>query len=75
MAPRDVDESNAPEVWHKLYGKKGGKKRPSLRVGDRVRLNKKRRPFKKGYLPGWTEVFIVTEVRRDGSVPTYRVSE
>ena len=76
MAPRDVNENNAPEVWDKLFGKKGRKKVPSLRVGDRVRLNKKHRPFKKGYLPGWTEeVFIVTEVRSNGSVPTYRVSE
>ena len=28
---------------------------PKCQVGDRVRLNKKHRPFKKGYLPGWTE--------------------
>ena len=51
MAPRDVNENNAPEVWDKLYGKKGRKKVPFLRVGDRVRLNKKHRPFKKGIYP------------------------
>ena len=35
-------------------------KRLTLKVGDRVRLNKKHRPFQKGYLPGWTEeVFFV----------------
>ena len=34
--------------------------KPILKVGDRVRLNKKYRIFKKGYLPGWTEeVFVV----------------
>ena len=44
-------------------------------MGDRVRLNKKHRPFKKGYLPGWTEeVFVVTHVRRH-PVVTYRLSE
>ena len=52
--------------------------RPHLhkcRVGDRVRLNKKHRPFKKGYLPGWTEeVFVVTHVRRHPIV-TYGLSE
>ena len=38
-------------------------------------LNKKHRPFKKGYLPGWTEeVFVVTHVRRQ-PVVTYRLSE
>ena len=47
-----------------------------FKVGDRVRLNKKHRPFKKGYLPGWTEeVFLVTKVRLDGNVPVYRISE
>lgn len=30
-------------------------KKPQCKVGDKVRLNKKFRPFKKGYLPGWTE--------------------
>ena len=40
-----------------------------------MRLNKKHRPFKKGYLPGWTEeVFVVTHVRRR-PVVTYRLSE
>ena len=55
-APNEVTEANSPEVWETLYGKKKGKvKRPRLKVGDRVRLNKKFRTFKKGYLPGWTE--------------------
>ena len=78
MAPRDVNESNAEEVWDTLYDtkKKKKKKKTTLKVGDRVRLNKKHRPFKKGYLPGWTEeVFLITRVNLDGNVPTYRISE
>ena len=40
-----------------------------------MRLNKKHHPFKKGYLPGWTEeVFIVSYVR-DGPMAAYKVSE
>ena len=40
-----------------------------------LRLNKKHRPFKKGYLSGWTEeVFVVTHVRLH-PVVTYRISE
>ena len=43
--------------------KKKKKKPPAFKVGDKRRLNKKFRPFKKGYLPGWTEeVFVVREV-------------
>ena len=78
-APRDVNETNAREVWARLYGtslKKNKKKKSAFRVGDKVRLNKTHRPFKKGYLPGWTEeVFVVTRVNRDGNVVTYKLSE
>ena len=77
-APRDVDQNNAEDVWETLYGhmKKKKKKKSALKVGDRVGLNKKHRTFKKGYLPGWTEeVFLITQARLDGNVPTYRISE
>ena len=48
---------------------------PQMPSGRVVRLNKKHRPFKKGYLPGWTEeVFEVTHVRRH-PVVTYRLSD
>ena len=49
--------------------------KPKLKVGDRIRLNKKYRVFKKGYLPGWTEeVFVVTRVMR-GVVPKYKINQ
>ena len=51
------------------------KTKSKFKKNDKVRLNKKHRPFKKGYLPGWTEeVFIVTRVNR-GVVPTYKLKE
>lgn len=51
MAPNQVTEANSPQVT--LYGKKDKKlKKNSLKMGDHVRLNKKSRLFKKGYLPG-----------------------
>ena len=75
IAPDKVTMANSPDVWHTLYGNKKRPKKPRLKVGDRVRLNKKFRTFKKGYLPGWTEeVFLVRSVRR-GKVPTYKVKE
>ena len=78
MAPKEVNNDNAREVWERLYGdkKKKKKKKAAFKVGDRVRLNKKHRPFKKGYLPGWTEeVFVVSKVRLDGNVVAYGISE
>ncbi|XP_068684361.1 uncharacterized protein [Montipora foliosa] len=76
MAPRDVTDDNERVVWTKLYGKRLKRRPlPKLNVGDRVRLSKKHRPFKKGYLPGWTEeVFIVRRMVR-GPVVTYHLEE
>ena len=68
MTPAKVTSFNAKEVWDNLYvsyvnSKKKKKKPPAFKVGDKRRLNKKFRPFKKGYLLGWTEeVFVVREV-------------
>ena len=52
------------------------KNSPAFKVGDKVRLNKKFRPFKKGYLPGWTEeVFVVRKVVPHMASTTYKVQE
>ena len=62
MAPEKVTMSNEGRVWKTLYGPRLGAKRKTakLKVGDRVRLNKKYRVFKKSFLPGWTEeVFLL----------------
>ena len=75
MAPDQVTLANSEDMWETLYGKKGKIKKPQLKVGDRLRLNKKFRQFKKRYLPGWTEeVFVIRRVR-PGKVPTYKVEE
>ena len=76
MTPNQVTTKNQKQVWFNLYGKRLKQwKNPKLRVGDRVRLNKKHRPFKKSYLPGWTEeVFLIREAK-SGPVATYKLSE
>ena len=77
MAPNQVNFKNEKEVWDHMYGKRLSRKpqKGSLKVKDRVRLNKKFRQFKKGYLPGWTEeVFVIRRVR-PGKVTTYKVEE
>ena len=56
MAPLDVNADNEEQVWNRLYKARlrpRRVKKPSLKVGDKVRLQKKHRPFKKGiYLDG-----------------------
>ena len=74
MALNQVTDANSSEVYANLY--KGKKvKKPVLKVGDRVRLNKKFRLFKKGYLPGWTEEVFVIRESIPGPVPTYKLEE
>ena len=74
----NVNESNETEIWYRLYDmKKDNKvKQPQCQVRDIVRLNKKFRPFKKGYLPGWTEeVFLVKQIYTTKPVVTYKLTE
>lgn len=76
--PDQVTHENSKEVWDRLYGKHLTRKplTPKLKLGDRVRLSKHARTFKKGYLPGWTEeIFIVSHVKRSLGVPYYNVTE
>ena len=63
-------------MWDTLYKKRLEKKtkKSPFKVGDKVRLTKKR-PFKKGYLPGWKEeVFLIKNVIQ-GPVVTFKVTE
>ena len=66
MAPHQVTPKTVPEVWDRLYGQRLEQKTPPprCRVGDRVRLNKKHRPFKKGYLP----FYLQTRCAKSASV-------
>ena len=64
-APDDVNDRNELEVWETLYAKspKTKQKNRPLQTGDVVRLSMVTRPFRKGYLPRWTEeVFVVDRV-------------
>ena len=77
MAPEQVTAQNELQVWKNLYAGRLAEKRtrPKLKVGDRVRLNKKHRIFKKGYLPGWTEEVFVVARAVAGVVPYYKIQE
>ena len=76
MAPEKVTLENSPEVWNALYGRMITKpKKPRLKVGDRVRLNKKFRPFKKSLFTGMDgRRFVVRKVSTE-SIPVYKLEE
>jgi hypothetical protein len=55
IPPAEVTWANQTTVSKRLYGRKEPQKSCKLSPGDRVRLSKAKRMFKKGYLPNWTE--------------------
>ena len=57
MALEKVSARNEDEMWNNLYAKrlKAKQIKPKLKVGDRIRLNKKFRTFQIGCLPSWIE--------------------
>lgn len=64
------------EVWQEQNPAKEQSSRPRFQVGDRVRLALQKGPFKKGYVPNWTEeVFHVKEVRTFTQPITYKVED
>ena len=74
--PVNVNQSNEHAIWYRLYGHQGKAKPPKCKVGDKVRLNKKFRVFKKSYLPQWTEeVFLVKTIYTRQPVVTYKLTE
>lgn len=56
MAPADVTEADENRIWARLYGSEMGPVAPApgIAVGEKVRLNKFKGIFEKGYLPNWT---------------------
>lgn len=53
VKPSSINSNNWPPLWHKIYGDyfKLKFKKPSLQVGDAVRITKPKQIFDKGYFP------------------------
>lgn len=71
-----TNPDNFNHVYASLYG--GMKKlikKPKYKVGDRVRIIKKKRTFEKGFTTNWSEeLFTVTKVK-DTKPPTYEIKD
>ena len=77
MRPDQVTDDNAQEVWRRLYGKLKQERpvRFKFKVGDWVRITKKKRTFEKGYLPNWTEEIFRVVRRVARRPPVYQLNE
>lgn len=65
------------QVFDKLYKNKFEErlKAPRFRVGDLVRISKKKKTFEKGFTPNWTEeVFTINKVKTT-KPPTYTIQD
>jgi len=62
MAPAQVNSTNENEILNKVFRINNAKVKFKFKVGDRVRINKVKRTFEKGYTPNWTEeIFIISQ--------------
>ena len=67
MSPKDASlKKNETKVYRNLYGDLSALEPqiPKFKVGDNVRISKKKAMFEKGYTPRWTEeIFKLNEVQ------------
>ena len=71
--------SNYQHVFDSLYNGKNRrvreKKTPKFKIGDKVRITKKKKTFEKGYTTNWTEE-IFTVVKVQPTIPfTYKIED
>ena len=73
--PASVTKSNEAEISKNLYPQLSSAK-PKFKIGDKVRINKTKRTFDKGYLPNWTRaIFEVTHVNKTFSPIIYKIKD
>lgn len=83
MKPIMVSPETQEMVWQNVYGAKSPVKRMKkqrsnknqLKTGDRVRISMVKRPFKKGYLPQWSEEMFTVVSRVPGETPLYKIED
>ena len=74
MTPTDASlKKHEAKVYWNLYGDLPPMQAPKFRIGEKVRITKKKGVFEKGYTPRWTEeVFEISQVLPT-QPPTYRL--
>ena len=75
MKPVDVNPTNEAEVRRNLFPPEPAKKRASFKIGDSVRITRKKSTFQKGYeqTHSW-EVFNISEIK-DTNPVTYGIKD
>lgn len=83
MAPTDVKKEDEDRIWVQLYGDGDTElKRHRIADGAKVRVNRVKGAFEKGYMPNWShEQFVATKLtqpdnkRKKASRPVYELRD
>ena len=64
-------------VFKTLYAKKVKERRqvPRFRIGNKIRILKKKKTFEKGFTPNWTEELFTISSIKDTKPPTYTIQD
>lgn len=76
--PVDVTKHNALKIWRNIYGAyaAGKKIKPTLNIGDHVRISKHKGVFAKGYEQSYTdEIFTIYGINTKGNKPLYKLKD
>ncbi|KAL3118844.1 hypothetical protein niasHT_008191 [Heterodera trifolii] len=64
LRPNEISDTNAREVWKRVYGVAQPDKKPKIRAGETVRIPEPKHIFEKGYIPNYSDhVYTVDEAR------------
>ena len=75
MSPASVNVKNEGLVRQKLFHKHPKKPTWRFDIGKRVRINKRKKAFDKGYLPGWSEEIFVISKKFPTTSVTYAIKD
>ena len=76
MAPSQVNDVNAADVFKKLFPDIHLNVKPRLSVGDQVRILKEKTIFEKGYKQKWSkEIYKIYKVRSTAGRSWYKVED
>ena len=75
--PKDVSLENEAQVRYTLYGTSSERPKASFKFqkGDTVRISMVTRPFRKGYLPQWTEEIFTVVSKIPRNPPVYKLKD
>lgn len=74
-APAEVDSQNEQEIFERLYPPPPKEKTKKFKVGDVVRLARKKDVFEKGYYIRWTKELFTIDVVYNTTPVTYGVKD